>query len=391
MRLLAVIVLSFLVGSAIAFTSVEVQNRFAVWYPEQELISKTTVIKSRIKVDPEAKAYVPSDVYDFGVLDRKMEGKCDFTVENKGTKNLLLEVSGTSCTCTGVDVSKKSIPPGDKAIVTVHWNAESSQSTFSQVAVLLTNDPDNPELRFTVKGLYTSPIIINPGTLFFPSIAVGREAQNVARIFGLEKHPLEIKEIKLDDQEHFEVQFEKSELTEEDKKNTVLKSATTVYTVTVKVKPGLPIGSFQERLTIVTNYDSEPTVEYFVKGQIRAGNITIAGKDYARDTGVLNLGKTSVGIPVKSTFTLGFPGSAQADTTVKIVKVEPEALSVEMNKIGGTTEGVAPTFIFKVQALSSTPGYWNGPDQKNMGLIELETNLPDVPTYKMPVQFLIEK
>ena len=389
MRLFITIIVSCLLGVAIAVGSIEYNNKSATWFPELETQSKYTTRLATAKkgVNPNAKAFVPEDEHDFGVLNRKQEGKHDFIVENRGTENLTLAVNGTSCTCTGVDVSNKNVKPGDKSIITVHWNAENSQATFTQSAALLTNDPSNIELIFRVKGLYTSPVMTNPGSLQFPSIALGREGNASFRLYGLEKKPLEIKDIRCSDPEHFEATFEPSELTDADKESSIYKSAANVWVAKIKVKPGLPTGAFQERIIISTNYESEPTLEYFVKGMVQAANTQIAGKDYVRETGAINIGKTSLGKPISSKINVIFLGKSSDAVDLSVAKVEPDFMEVEIEKVPSERQAI---FSISVKIPATTAGYWNGPDQKNMGSFELQTNVSDSPTLKFPVQFLVE-
>ncbi len=387
MRVIAVILVSCILGAAIAVGSIEVGNKSAIWYPEWENRVKHSERLETAKkgMNPNAKAFVPESEHDFGVLNRFQKGQHDFVVENRGTENLTLKVNGTSCTCTGVDISNKNVKPGEKSIITVHWNAENSQLTFTQSAALLTNDPSNPELIFRVKGLYTSPVMTLPGSVQFPSLALGREANASFRVYGLEKKLLEIQEIVCSDPEHFETSVVPYELTEKDKESSVYRSASNAWTVNVKVKPGLPTGTFQERLMISTNYESEPKVEYFVRGLVQDRNIQVAGKDYVRDTGIINIGKTMLGKPISTKINIIVLNKPDATLTVK--RVEPSFVEAKVEKLPSETQSV---FVLSVNIPATTAGYWNGPEQKNMGLIELETNIPESPVLKYPIQFLVE-
>ncbi len=388
MRVLVTLLISGILGAAIAVGAIEVSNKGATWYPEFEGRSKYSSQLETAKkgLNPNAKAFVPEDEHDFGVLNRNQKGKHDFIVENRGTENLTLKVNGTSCTCTGVDVSNKNVKPGEKSIITVHWNAESSQPTFTQSAALLSNDPSNPELIFRVKGLYTSPVMTNPGSVVLPSLALGREGSSSFRLYGLEKKPLEIQNIVCSDPEHIETSWAPYELTQKDRDNPVYRSAANAWTVNVKIKPGLPTGAFQERLMISTNYESEPTLEYFVKGQVQARNIQIAGKDYVRDTGIINIGKTMLGKPISTKINIVFLNKAD-DATLTVAKVDPPFVEAKVEKLPGEKQAV---FVLSISIAATTSGYWNGPEQKNMGMIELETNVPDSPVLKFPLQFLVE-
>jgi len=390
MRLFLIILVSSFLGTAIAIGSIEWSNKNATWYPEWEIQSKSTALRAvaQKSMNPNAKAYVPEDEHNFGVLRRDQKGKFDFFVENHGTENLTLEVNGTSCTCTGVDVSNKNVKPGEKSIITVHWNAEESQSTFTQSAALLTNDPSNPDLVFRVRGLYTSPVMPSPASLQFPAVALGREASASFRLFGLERKPLEILEVRSSDLEYVEASVEPGEFTESDKEHPVYKNAANVWIVRVKVKPGLPTGAFQERLMISTNYESEPTVEYFVRGLIQAGNIQYVGKDYMRDTGAINLGKTSLGKPISSKISVIFRGKSSDDVSLTVGKREPSFVDVNIEKVPGENQAV---FAMTITIPATTAGNWFGPEQKNMGLLELQTNVPESPMLRIPLQFLVER
>ena len=388
MRLLATLIVSSLLGVAIAIGSIEWNNKNATWYPEYENQSKSQVKRdpSGRKVDPNAKAFALENEHNFGVLSREQVGKHDFVVENRGTANLTLEVDGTSCTCTGVDVSNKNVKPGEKSIITVHWEAETSQTTFTQSAVLTTNDPENPELIFHVKGLYTAPVMPTPSSLQFPSIASGREGNSSFRLYGLEKQPLEIREIRSSNPDFIETSVEPGELSETDKESPIYKNAANVLVVKVKVKPGLPTGAFQERLMISTNYESEPTLEYFVRGMIQAPFVQIAGTNYMRETGAINIGKTSLGRPISSKITVIFLGKASDDVELTIATKEPSFVVVNFEKVPGERA----IFEMTVTIPATTAGNWFGPEQRTMGLLELKTNIPETPMLRFPIQFLVE-
>lgn len=393
MRLICVIIVSCFLGAVFAFGAVEINNKRFVWYPERENVSRKMAVRQEaaMKLNPNAKAFVDETEHNFGILNRQQEGRHDFIVENQGTGDLVLQVNGTSCTCTGVDVNPKTVKPGGKSTITVHWNAENSQTTFTQSASLFTNDPSNPELVFRVSGLYTSPVVTTPGSLNFSALSFGREGNSSFRLFGLEQKPLEIQSIESSNDEFIETNIEPSEIDESEKEHSVYKNATNAIKVNVKIKPGLPPGAFQERLLIRTNYESEPIVEYFLKGIVRAGNVTIAGKDYIRDTGALNIGKTIIGKPLSSNFIVTFLGRVPENADLKIVKREPDFLEVDVQKIGGgSEESTSTVFRVSVKMPATKAGYWYGPEQKNMGLLEFETGVPQTPMLRFPIQFMVE-
>ena len=139
---------------------------------------------------------------------------------------------------------------------------------------------------------------------------------------------------------------------------------------------------------ISTNYESEPTVEYFVRGMIQAGNIQFVGKDYVRDTGAVNIGKTALGKPISSKINVIFLGKASDDVNLTVAKSEPSFVQVKIEKVPGENQAI---FAMTITIPATTAGNWYGPEQKNMGMLELETNVPESPMLKIPLQFLVEK
>ncbi|MGL6227150.1 MAG: DUF1573 domain-containing protein [Thermoguttaceae bacterium] len=410
-QLIVLSLLSACFGIPLGLLSVWMYNQTGRWNPALETSSIEDYKKQQIVADERAKAFLPYELYDFGVFDREKEGTHDFVIENRGEADLTLQVNRTSCTCTGVQLSRDRIPPGEKGTITVHWKSDTPAPTFKQGASILTNDPNKLEIFLTVKGLFTFPMMIVPSSFTFPPLPVGKEGIGSFRVYGFEKERLEITQIAYTDREHFEVFQEPSELKGTDLTDPVLQKATNVIQVNIKVKPGLPLGVFQERLVFQTNYEQEEGIEYFVRGTIQGEGLSISGKDYSVATGILNLGKTGVSQPIRSNFIVRYIGSAPSGATLKLRSVEPAFLNVTVrglqqqeatspdekrsNQADDERESVlplkaAPTFFCTVEGMSETAGSWSGSDPEKSGSIEFETGLPDLPLLHLPIHLQIE-
>lgn len=95
--------------------------------------------------------YISRTEHDFGVV--KQSGgivSADFEVINNGDKMAIIESLPTSCGCTTAKISKKEIPPGEKAVITVsfdsNFHAEPEGRFFRTVSVVGNVNPD-PELK----------------------------------------------------------------------------------------------------------------------------------------------------------------------------------------------------------------------------------------------------
>jgi hypothetical protein len=96
---------------------------------------------------------MPSASYDFGRVYGQWDVTHTFAVQNSGTADLVINNLVTSCGCTTAELSSDVIPPGQRADLTVIFDADFHQ-TQGQVVRLVwfaTNDPTQPwvEVRIT--------------------------------------------------------------------------------------------------------------------------------------------------------------------------------------------------------------------------------------------------
>ena len=77
---------------------------------------------------------------DFGKIKRNDLVHQKFTLHNKGTEMVTIVASDASCNCTSLEISKKSIEPGDSTIVTMRVETKEKTKGLHVVnATLKTN------------------------------------------------------------------------------------------------------------------------------------------------------------------------------------------------------------------------------------------------------------
>ena len=176
--------------------------------------------------NPNAKASIDETTHHFGVMDVKATGTHDFFIKNVGTEDLILKVDRTTCSCTGIDITPTRVAPGKTAKCHLKYNAEQAMTgKFSQGGVVMTNDPDNREIRLIVEGIFTNPVVVQPSSVNFSKIPVGTSKTVTVRFYGFENEPLQLSSPTWSDREHFDFQWESVIPSESDNADSYLSSA----------------------------------------------------------------------------------------------------------------------------------------------------------------------
>jgi hypothetical protein len=394
---LSLIILSVIIGIVVGIGTSISALTINGWNPELEYKKHADImLEAAAKAsDPNAKALVENSVYDFGIKGVQEKGQHNFPIKNVGTAVLTLEVNRTTCTCTGIDLSSKSVKPGETAIATVRYDAErATAGSYQQGGTIVTNDPENREIMLSVKGIFTSPIVVNPGSVFFPGIPASESRSATIRFYGFEKTPLQLENPEWNDRNHFEFHLEPSKLNEADQADSMRKNASSVYEGRVTVKSGLPVGTFQEKFFFKSNYLSEPTFELSVRGQITGSGVSISGTGFNKETGSVLLGKTGIGQKIVKDVSIQFTGTAAFRADLKIKEIRPVWLKTMLSEprdLGG--ESVRRRlYALTIEVPTDAPVCnFLKSDEENVAMITLETGLDDTPILKLPVQFAVEQ
>lgn len=120
-----------------------------------EAIRKIALRNKLLKESDQEKrpiAVVNNRVHDFGLLDPHTTMTHSFVVRNDGKDPLALEVLGTSCKCTTGKSADGLLKQNESTEVTLTWNTGYQDESYTQSAILRTNDPNNLEIKLVVKG-----------------------------------------------------------------------------------------------------------------------------------------------------------------------------------------------------------------------------------------------
>ena len=377
-----------LLGLGIAYSFLSVN----AWQLESETKSFGTLAATAWAqaTDPNTKVQIEERTHNFGIMDVKSTGSHDFFIRNVGTADLILTVDRTTCSCLGIDLTPSRVPPGGTAKCHLKYNAEQATTgKFSQGGVVRTNDPDNREIHLNVEGVFTKPVVTQPASVYLPRVATGTTQTATIRFYGFDEEPLQLSAPIWTDREHFEFQWEPAELTELDTgDNTHLSLAKSVVEGTITVRPGLPVGSFQEWFQLRTNYPSQPNVTFLVSGQMISGSVSISGTGYSSQTGVAQFEPTIMGRITSRDLLIQFRGAVAQAASVQISAVEPDWIRTKLSPPRDVGSLRIFTLTIEIPEDAPTGSYvFSGDGQR--AHVMLETNDETTPILRIPLQFTV--
>ena len=121
MKIFAFAILAVGLGVGLAFLSTI--SEFG-WTVEAPVLAGTQHVKS-LNVGP--KLVVSNDTHTFDRMYQNQTGTHTFVLRNEGLSDLKIVPGKPSCKCTVSKVSRRTIPPGEIAKVTLTWKTGKSK------------------------------------------------------------------------------------------------------------------------------------------------------------------------------------------------------------------------------------------------------------------------
>jgi len=328
---------------------------------------------------------VDDETYDFGVMDNQTQGRHTFVFTNEGDVPLTLQPSGTSCKCTVAKITREEVPPGESAEVEVEWKGKETLGYFSHTASFRTNDPQEPRVVLKIVGDMTAPVRAVPEELVFSTVTAGQARRASFRVYGYRQDPVEITGWTVADPEHFDVELTPLGPEEVAKE----KHATNGYLAEVTIKPGLPLGRFETRITLDTTVEKPAQLEVHVQGII-GSEIAILGPDWNEKTNVLTLGSMRSDKDHKRKLLIRVGGIDPEEIRFRIAEVTPDLLQVKLGETHLTGAGrIAVTPLAINIPKGTRPANYLGPGEEKYGRIRIETTHPEAREILIYVRFLV--
>ena len=331
--------------------------------------------------------------HDFGAMRRGVTRKHTFVIKNAGTTPLEMELGRTTCKCTLSKVGKNTLKPGESTEITLEWSTKEvkrNQSKFNQTATIVTNDRQNPLAELSVAGKITSEYRVFPDELTLQAISGNQDSSEEFLVLHFGDIPPELVKWTFTPEKIQDlIDVTAEPLTENEYKDH--KGATSGLKITLKIKPGLPIGTLVGDLKMVLKSEESSQVGIKVKGNV-VGDIVLSGSSsrFDRTRTTINLGNVAAADGDAERLFIFVKGPHRKETTFTIGSTNPaEQLHVEIGppvQLGG---GNTTRYELTVSVPKGVARVDHLGNENKFGLIVLNTTHPTTKEVNLYVRFAV--
>ncbi|MGA2258699.1 MAG: hypothetical protein ABSG53_28870, partial [Thermoguttaceae bacterium] len=281
--------------------------------------------------------------------------------------------------------------PGQSTTVLVTWKSKGHVGSFKQSVTIVTSDPHRSEVTLTIKGEYTQPVYADPDELTFGQIAGNEPVTQETRILcTLPNRQIEIQGQQMSDpslEKFFQVESVPL-AAEELRKHKGVKSGVLVR---VTVKPGLPLGRFQQRILLNTNLTGFSEIDIPLFGAV--GEVSIVGPGWSSETSVLDIGAVDSHNGAQRKLIVLARGPNAKDVKFKVASVEPDFLKVKLGETSFADTLSKTELLIEIPASTilekKAPENHMGGENGKLGEILLETYYPELHSVRIRVRFAV--
>ncbi|RJP21138.1 MAG: DUF1573 domain-containing protein [Candidatus Abyssobacteria bacterium SURF_5] len=194
-------------------------------------------------------------VHDFGKMGPDETVKYKFQFKNAGSGTLNIGDIKTTCGCTGTLLSQREIPPGGNGSVEVSFHSGRSGGQRRKAIFVSSNDPGSPSVKLEIIANVLVPLEVRPSTLYWVAELNEKSSRTVDLLYNPELQ-VNIKSLELSSPA-FTASYRPAD-----------QPGVTGYRIDLQYDGKLPVGNFQERLTILTDNASYPKVLVHLRGKV---------------------------------------------------------------------------------------------------------------------------
>lgn len=133
---------------------------------------------------------VDNPKFDFGEVFQGEKVLHVFEFVNEGDEILKIDRVTSSCGCTAVLVSEKSIPPGGKGELQANFDSTRFRDAVSKTISLYSNDPVRPVMQFQIKGKVLETVAVVPSQINFGNVVAEKPVSSTVLLRNQGGKPL---------------------------------------------------------------------------------------------------------------------------------------------------------------------------------------------------------
>lgn len=330
---------------------------------------------------PAPKAVADEVFHQFGILDPAEPCEYTFWIKNAGTGPLKISKGGTSCKCTVSVLPAEDIPPGKKGPVQIASKVDQTEGDFTHSATILTNDPANPAITFTIAGTVRQRIAASPPGIVLSGLRRGEVKQVDATVYSEVWDNFAVSDIQASLKGTvWELEPAPAELLEPLK-------AKSGYRFRITLPADLPSGNFAERLSMVIRPDdpwAEPRpFELPLTGNVPGGRTVYGEKiDYR---GVVHLGPLRPGEGAKARLTMTLREEPRSAKVIRVEK-EPDFLVVDAGPYKPGSERIG---IYKIDIEVPRDAPPSNYMRHRAAKVKVALDHPTLPEVELKVEFAV--
>lgn len=197
--------------------------------------------------------------HDFGMVANGSKTHFNFEFTNKYREDVHVSAVRSSCGCTTPTVTKDTLKAGETGSIVATFNTTAFSGAKTATLTVVFDQPYYAEVQLQVSGFIRTDVMFKPAEVAFGEVASGEEVEQEVKVTFSGRRDWEIEDVR-SLCPHLRVRLEPPN-----------RSGSSVeYTMRVGLKPTVPEGEIQERLTLVTNDPKMRSVVVSVTGRVRS-------------------------------------------------------------------------------------------------------------------------
>jgi hypothetical protein len=330
---------------------------------------------------PFPKAVASERIFEFGRMGIGEPKTHRFRIENKGQGPLLVAKGPTECKCTIINLSTREVSPGSFADVELAWAPLNADPTFEKSAIIWTNDPKLPEIRFRIAGKVGRAVAVSPTAWNAGIVSEDQVGKAVGNVLSQLHSGFKILSFEPSDPR---VQVSCKPMTAGALDRVGMLAG---YEFTVHVLNTIPLGRFRSRLRISTSIEPMTPLDVELTA-VRPGPIRFlaaANAHWTPETSVLNLGRFRHEVGCKTALTASVYDMKERFRVLDVKSSDGFVkVSVEPISGSGTDPQQVIRFVFEVSAGSPPVNYFT----QKPAHVTVKTNHPTLKSIEFDLQFV---
>lgn len=276
----------------VGVVAVTVGVSLGIQYLPAGVTTEETIPGPAVPTGPVGAATVDGEqTHDFGMMSQEAMGSHEWKIRNTGEGDLDLRVGSSSCSCTIANIAKggsKILKPGEETEIRLGWSTKKNNGHFSQYSEILTSDPKNPKIRFTIEGEVRPALMSMPLTpsthgfegIYFAAASNDQPHELAIAVVSPTSAAFKIVKANIGDGSRFDVVVRPLDPARLDSirgpaTEKLLATVQGGYELTITLKPSSTLGDIQDELMIETDHPDQPLLRLPVGGRI-VGPISFA-------------------------------------------------------------------------------------------------------------------